>query len=804
MSSSGDEPSFWDNPHNFFDSVGPGFPKPIFITIQEARKEAKAFSRDIFTSWATLNATLKRHESLIRRRWAKKSQEQRKRVLLNAWPNMPPVHRPDYKVLEREHRPKGQSGTQNRDAYLFPYINIEDLVQGKSLLHFLHSRGRNFPEAFANTDLDAAHLGIVSMAIDRAFLNNYTMLLHGQMTPDTYGQIIAWEDNDDAFDWMIQGQGIQPGEGLLILEIQKKVLYFLVTCCILILSDMPPESLVSENTPIQPDPGPVVTDPTAWPSLAALSMEAPYRVPASLDFERLKAVIAAKFSAAKDHLWALREDPGYFASFVTDYSGHRVETLLDVNGRKHPDHNTPRFWDFVLGKVVISAYESLFTWELLRKQVNLLMILKQTFAKEISPKSRLPTEYMDALLYFRFLLDYAISQPIRDLRMILPPSPPLRPFFVREPQDPNSTQMVARTKRKKASKLLYAIGILWDDHQRFLHGLSNIMDELEYTLHNDESQKALVSPLVAETISDLSVMVESFRQLKLYQPWAANLDFESTENRNDFKDSHEQALRPYTRFLEAIKGVPLSDLGVPSNGFFHYPVDKRKTRGNTEAMSKAEHRLDAFWNWIDEQVTQKDGELRGFGLSFFGDDERKLHRTPKWVEPIQEPERKEKEEPYIPLAQMDLNSEERTRYSAREEKVKAKTRGVARPPTAVAAEQVTAGPTPSAATIAVSKRALKTFSILFYTPSSQSENPGEVPWPDFLHAMASAGFSIEKLYGSVWQFTPKKLDVEASIQFHEPHPQGRIPFVVARRHGRRLYRAYGWTGETFVRNAADK
>jgi hypothetical protein len=64
--------------------------------------------------------------------------------------------------------------------------------------------------------------------------------------------------------------------------------------------------------------------------------------------------------------------------------------------------------------------------------------------------------------------------------------------------------------------------------------------------------------------------------------------------------------------------------------------------------------------------------------------------------------------------------------------------------------------------------------------------------------MASTGFRIEKLYGSVWQFSPTSLDVERSIHFHEPHPKGKIPFEVARRHGRRLTRAYGWHGGMFV------
>jgi hypothetical protein len=63
--------------------------------------------------------------------------------------------------------------------------------------------------------------------------------------------------------------------------------------------------------------------------------------------------------------------------------------------------------------------------------------------------------------------------------------------------------------------------------------------------------------------------------------------------------------------------------------------------------------------------------------------------------------------------------------------------------------------------------------------------------------MGSTGFAAQKLYGSIWQFTPTKLDVERSIQFHEPHPAVKIRFQVARRMGRRLTRAYGWHGGMF-------
>lgn len=75
-------------------------------------------------------------------------------------------------------------------------------------------------------------------------------------------------------------------------------------------------------------------------------------------------------------------------------------------------------------------------------------------------------------------------------------------------------------------------------------------------------------------------------------------------------------------------------------------------------------------------------------------------------------------------------------------------------------------------------------------------------WNDFLYALTSTGmFAAEKLYGSVWQFQRVDGVDQSRIQFHEPHPRGKIPFVVARQHGRRPNRAYGWVGDMFVLRA---
>lgn len=180
---------------------------------------------------------------------------------------------------------------------------------------------------------------------------------------------------------------------------------------------------------------------------------------------------------------------------------------------------------------------------------------------------------------------------------------------------------------------------------------------------------------------------------------------------------------------------------------------------------------------------------------------RTLERTPEWVEPLAAEKKKiaprSSDAPYIPFSALSI-SDKPTPIELAKEKEKPKTRGTAKATSNKAPQQdiVLVDQQP---VFTLGRRAFKTFSVLFHNPG-QADQPGELPWVDFLHAMVAVGFTPLKLYGSIWQFTPSNLDVERSIQFHEPHgPSGsKISYRIARRHGRRLNRAYGWTGEIFV------
>ena len=320
---------------------------------------------------------------------------------------------------------------------------MEDLVRGKSLLLFMDSRGRHAPHMFAHTDFEAMRICHVSNAVMPAFfLNLHTMFLEGEEF-ETYGRLVAWKGNDDAMMKVMSRLQYQPGEGLLILEIQQRILRFLVECCEGILHDHSPAALI-RNFPANPEP-PALSDSSEWLALASITSEAPYRLPARLDFKRIITVVDAKRATAEDHIRSLREDPGYFADMLGDWSEHRQETLLDTDGERHPILAKPLFWQRVIGSAVTEAYGALIAWSIIGDQLVALSALQEKYSNIITPQQLLPPDYVKALLTLRHTLDQTKKGLIHNLKIGIPSSAPLRSQFVREPAVPGFNMIYVRT-----------------------------------------------------------------------------------------------------------------------------------------------------------------------------------------------------------------------------------------------------------------------------------------------------------------------------------------------------------------------
>ncbi|KAM0438702.1 hypothetical protein ACHAPT_001459 [Fusarium lateritium] len=583
------------------------------------------------------------------------------------------------------------------------------------------------------------------------------MILNGATTSEDYGKLVAWDDHNDAFHWAISRKEFAPGDGLLVLEVQARLMRFLVDCCHKILHDIPASDLISDAYAIQPEP-PLKADSDAsgFASLAVMAAEVPYRLPERLDLARLESLLEVKMSAAEDHVWALREDPEYFSHQFLETKDHRQEMIKDPRRRSHPLLNKSWehiLWARVVHRIVSDAFLSVETFTELHRQAQNLRRLQSKYKAEILPTEDLPEEYLVSLLRFRYYLQQATYGPKAQLKLegrcIAANS---RPFF------------------------------------------------------NPEAD-ALISEHVFNILGDLSIVAQCSAKLELYQPWAQTFETGASQYKEDFDKEFHQWCGPWEQLLPAIKEQNLAvagKLAEPSGRKFTYPVHKRRTKETVDAMRSAEANLDTLWAEIDELTLAQVPELRKMDIYRLLSQPRLLRRTAEWVEPTASTRDHKVDDPDLdalngPLSNVFLDhAEDRLEDSKAQPKVKAKTKGV---PSATPAAAPEVPPEPETLdhqpTLHVDVRALKVFRTLFFNPEVSS-TPGSIPWNDFLHGMVSTGFRAEKLYGSVWQFSPILLDVERSIHFHEPHPKGKIPFEVARRHGRRLTRAYGWFGGMFV------
>lgn len=793
------------DPFGLFASRGMAAPK--MPSPSEVRQEAKHRSTAIFANRETLRSILERHEATIQKRWEKKTRTQRLGILLQAWPDMPLTHRPDFAAFYKHAGNLNNVARQHRASFIWPMINQEDLGDPKTLPLLLNARGRNHPHLFAASDGEAMHLGKVTMSIVPIFLNEYVMTLNGMAQQEDYGKLVAWADHEDAFDWMHTRKQFLPGEGLLILEFQERLLEFLIDCCKSILHDIPMDQVTSDKFPIQPEPPfKEPLDAAGFSTLSIMAKEAPYRPPAKLDLQKIESLLSARTILAEDHIWSLREDPSYFA-----------ETMLDM--KEHlPDAKTSRgdlSWARVISSVLVQSFSLLESFEELRNQAAHLQELARKYEPELPPPKDLPEEYLAALLRFRHYLNQVTKGTQDQLKLSVPVSPPLRAFK-------SSMNLVyqknAIKKDKITQRLIWLLQTLWEDgNDLFLCRLTTVIDELDRLLKAEPKALELVSPYIAMLIGELSITGECLRQLEIFQPWANTFEHALVDREEGIKKEFKEHTRDWGLILDTFKEkncVAIAQLGDPSGGKFQYPVGKRQNKANVEALRTSEANLDSFWNAVDDMLYKKAGDLNNTAYKRVLSQPRYLQRTPEWIEPAAKKEANATQnlmqnsrsyEYLLPHSRLFQGPD--SALSARVEvlalaptKIKVKSRGV--PGDEPAGENDAILPPPGSLEdhqpkFKVDSRALKVFRTVFFDPAANT-TAGEVAWRDFLHAMDSTGFAAEKLYGSVWHFQPTRLDVERSIQFHEPHPRGKIPFLVARRHGRRLNRAYGWHGSMFV------
>ncbi|KAK6603053.1 hypothetical protein H4I96_05821 [Botrytis cinerea] len=712
-----------DNPANVIP--GSPFTSSSELKPNEVREKARLASQKILSDWNTLRTILQLHANTLEKRWMKKSRTKRKDLLLEAWPNMSTTHRPDYEAYRQECTGRTLKGLSKfQEAYKWPYINLQDL-SSKYLIIFINSRGRNPPSAFARADVDAAHLGTVGHFIpEPAFLPSYTLFLDGDKV-ETYGRLVSWEEDNAAADLMLTKRQFSPGDGLKAFELQEKIYPFLTRCCELILHDFAESGALLD-----------ASIPTA-----IASAEAPYRLPANIDFEDLRETFEARLSEAESYLFDLREDPEIFADAVNDWSEHRNDALLDTNGDPHPTGpHTQDFW--------AASYETYF---LLHEQAALLCTLMEKYKDEISYNEQLPKEYLIAILKLKELLKISTQAPINHLQNIQS-SPPLRHHFTRAPQAPGTISMHITPKDESNPffhKLWFLLLILWD------------REKTRFIWINQYQERKNLSSYVLHRFSDLAMLSVALEQIGNYRPWAATFDDEF--NNNHQEEVHKITMKDLTFNTRYIKYMDSVLRGIvpycmPGDGKFEYPADQKRTKQNTEQMILAEKNLDFFWDKFD--ANWKKLTRRSIDACFGGHppiNMREIERTPAWVEPLQTKATPQSQR--NTSAQKCAHDEENNKNQKKTKKKKSKTRKFSQPSTQTEAQPENLEPELNAELPNVEEPKVKIphhlMRILntFFQPG-KNNIPGDVPWVVFLKAIVEMGVAAQNLYNSFRQFTP--------------------------------------------------
>ncbi|OTA86432.1 hypothetical protein M434DRAFT_15834 [Hypoxylon sp. CO27-5] len=752
----------------------------------EVVNKAAELTSKIFQSQDELRAILGHYGEKICCRWRERGLVKREEILLKAWPNMTAARRPETISSLRSLQTGSNNvfDSQTREAYTWPYINLKSLCTDDRLLLFLDSRSRNHPSVFAFSDLGAAGFGMKHAIIPVGYLYWCSMMIHvgtgEEERSSQYGVLkfpdptsLDWDaSTSDTEDLSLDNIGIPPGEGILMLEIQERIMKFLVDCCRLILQDIPEAQgpLIGPTPPDVPSISPPLVDENSSPtSLETIRAEAPYRVPSMINFRQLHRLVSAHRSDAEDRFWALREDPAFFSEAI------RGIMAIFLSGGKVPV--TPNQLTSSVQRLLGTTYGDIVLWDELESLLEKIIEL-QIPSKKLTLRVRYESykATFDRLKDFtEDALEYFVSQIN---------------FF---------TKIQFNTTVESAG----ATTTLIEEFERIIGANPRIKNELTETLKRG--------------LGNLFLVDEVSRQLILHQPSPRELchggdfpttledidgdkPFPATNYRRRRGSKNKTASELLATISRASKiSSDIYDTVKPLKNKNPYPIYKPMSPAKADGCIMLEKKLDAFWIRADGSFQEECGATPNELLKNYiaPRDVLSERRRLKIIEPIQpRPEPPPPQGDMVPRAYTTLSPISFPRTPVNEKKKK---RGVRQAPKEDnTPESTTSKQGESRNTLEpplkLPSEYMRVIRALFFTASAE-EVPQQIKWRDFLSTMTRLGFQIQYIYGSSYNFIPP--GVNPSIVIHQPHPGHVIYLAHARRIGRRLTRTYGWTADHF-------
>jgi hypothetical protein len=428
--------------------------------------------------------------------------------------------------------------------------------------------------------------------------------------------------------------------------------------------------------------GPPVAKKGNPPSKKTLAMEADYKIQAYCDLDRVKALIMAEKDAHEDHIWALREDPSYFAEVIQEYADHSRYHMTGKDKKKHSKLNepgAPALWNESAARLIKDEYTLLVNEDHILRLVERLRHLYRAYQHGRSDRPL----HRGLFIIFQRLwcaLEHAADCILESLELGWVASPALREYCFIEGREGTRRELLNEDSHLKIRKedwrlelkarvdfnfprkhpgerLVPGLDGLFKYEIRGTCGLHAVMDELERLTEKDREMKGLFSSWVDRRLSSLGVIADCLHQLGSFQPWGPGLKAKTSGKPDSlfpqwFNDT--QYAHPF--MMTKLELEDIHKLCNPSGKRFYYPVDKERTERNDKARREAEANLDAFWAAIDKYYQSKTGDGSGpVSLLARLTTVKTIQRTPKWVQPgaVEKPV-KQKEYEHVPW-QLELH-----------------------------------------------------------------------------------------------------------------------------------------------------
>ena len=588
--------------------TGLDLPVPKQLSDEEIKVEAQRFSNRVLLNSTKLNACMKRFESIIYKRWLKKSPAQRRNMLLQAWPHMSKKPRSDF-ANSRAHRKK-LSPTHSTETYLFHYINAVDLQKDHLLLLFLFSRSHNLPITFVEADLRNAHRG--PLWPEDVEVDALGMEFGDGLSPQRYGRLVVnQQDNTQK----TLNPLYPPIVGLFILEVQDGIYDFLVAICKTILHDYDPSQwmLAPVQESVVPPPPPRFGG--EWLSAPALAFEAPYRKSELPTLQHIQLLIESKCFEAKDHIFHLRDDPAYFVHHWTETRWHDDQIHCADKGK----FKLNGVCSFTIAAAVTmgSAWYNFHLWQVLSRVLGMMRPLEVQLRDADPSTGRLNEEDEWHWAGLDAFLEEAVESSVNILMRGMWVSPKMLPTT---DLDFTKPERIPWQPKPKCSHAVYRIHSLFTSlitkEQIKLHGFPHIVQEIQYMIDTDNEANDLLDEWVLSKFSDLAVVTELQRQLKAFTPWVRA--WRSHKQNEQYKRGVVEPYRVrddnYMTLFDLFCRRHVDLIGNPSDETWAYPMDKRRSKATTDQMRATEAHFSKLWGEIDAYF--KESKIRLMGLAF--------------------------------------------------------------------------------------------------------------------------------------------------------------------------------------------